>query len=360
MPAPPAYGVILAGGAGTRLWPLAGAGHPKPFLPLIGGRSLFRLTFERIAPLVGRRHVLVVAGREHRSWVRRQTPEVAPDRILLEETGRNTAAAVAAAALWIQARSPDAVMIVLPSDHHVAPVGAFLSTMRLAIRTAARTGDLVTLGVRPRSPETGFGYIRPADGSTGVNVSRVSVFVEKPDLRAARRMLRSGRYLWNSGMFVWRASSILEELRRHRPQVLAPLRSWASGRTGRGAWTIPARVVRRVPPESIDTAVLEKSSRSLIVRAPFRWSDLGSWDALGRILPRDGDGNGGLGSVVAVESSGCLGVNPEGLTVFVGVSDLAAIRAGGSVLVCHRKSTQRVREAVRRVRELRAEGLRET
>jgi len=350
---PPTFAVILAGGPGTRLWPLASPARPKPFLPLLRGKSIFRLTYERIAPLSGRRCVLVVAGVEHRAWVRRQAPEVAADRLLLEEVGRNTAATVATAALWIRARSPQGIMVVLPSDHFVTPAGAFRSAIRTAARAAARSGGLVTIGVPARSPDTGFGYIRPSGRLIAPGIRSVSAFVEKPDAARARRMVRSGRYLWNSGIFVWKADAILEELRRHSPEVLGPLESWARRSRG-GSWTVPAGVLRRVPSLPIDRAVLEKSARTLVLRAPFRWSDLGNWDALGGILPRDRLGNGGIGRVIAVGSSGCLGVNEGGLTAFVGVHDLVAIRSGHEVLVCHRGAAQRVRDLRERLRGRRA------
>jgi mannose-1-phosphate guanylyltransferase/mannose-6-phosphate isomerase len=341
---PPTFAVILAGGSGTRLWPVAGANNPKPFLPLIRGKSTFRLTFERCAPVSGRNRVLVVAGVTHRKWVRRQAPEVAADRILLEEMGRNTAAAVATAALWIRARCPEGVMVVLPSDHFVTPAGVFRSAIRSAAQIAASSGALLTIGIPARSPDTGFGYIRPSGRPVAPRVRRVSEFVEKPDAATARRMVRTGKYFWNSGIFVWRAASILGELRRHRPDILGPLESWARSRV-KGAWRVPAGVLRRVPASPIDKAVLERSDRTLVMRAPFSWSDLGNWAALGEILPRDRFKNGGIGRTVAVDSSGCLGINETGLTVFVGVHDLIAVRSGDALLVCHRGAAQRVRFA---------------
>ena len=353
---PQTYAIILAGGAGTRLWPLARASRPKPFLPLVQGQSLFRLTYERIAPLSGLRRVVVVAGAEHRSWVRRQAPEVAADRLLLEERGRNTAAAVAAAALWVRERSPNGIMIVLPSDHFITPIGAFRAAIRRAVRAAERGGGLLTIGVPARFPDTGFGYIRPTKRLVAPGIHRVSSFVEKPGAARAHAMVRSGRYLWNSGIFVWKAEAILDELGRHSPEVLEPLASWARQRRG-GPWRIPARTLRRVPSLPIDKAVLEKSARTLVQRATFRWSDLGNWDALGDILPKDRRGNGGIGRVVAVASSGCLGVSEGGLTVFVGVSDLAAVRSGDVLMVCHRRSAQHVREIARRFRASRGAAL---
>lgn len=353
----PTYAVLLAGGSGTRLWPLAGPARPKPFLPLVGGRSLFRATYDRIVPLVGRKRVLVVAGKEHARWVRRVAPEIAAEHLLLEEIGRNTAASVTIAALWIRERHGDGLMIVLPSDHWIQPAAAFRGAVRRAARVARRTECLMTIGIPARFPDTGFGYIRPAGRRAGPGVRRVAAFVEKPEAARARRMVRSGGYLWNSGMFVWTAGAILRELQRHRTDVLRPLEAWA-GRSGHRTWRVPREVLSKVPPVPIDRAVLESSSRALVLRAPFRWSDLGNWDALGRVLDSDRGGNGGIGRILAVDSTNCLGVNEGGTTVFVGVHDLAAIRSGPDVLICHRKAAQRVRDAARRLRALSVPGRR--
>jgi mannose-1-phosphate guanylyltransferase len=341
--------VILAGGGGTRLWPLARSGTPKPFLSLDGSSSLFRRTYERIAPVVGRSRVLVVTAASDVSWVRRQVPEIPSRHILAEEMGRDTAAAVGAAAHSLRSRHGDAIMIVLPADHAVRPASAFRSTIRTAVRAARTTGGLVTIGVPPRSPETGLGYIRPGRREVMPGVRRVEAFVEKPPAARAARMVRSRRYLWNSGMFVWRASSILRALERHRPDIALPLNEWAR-RAPRLAWRVPAALSRRIPRAPIDRAVLEHSRNLLVLRAPFAWSDVGNWDALGALWRADSRRNAGLGRFLAVDATGCISANEGGLTVFVGLRDVVAVRSGGVVMVCSRTAAQRVREAVRLLR----------
>jgi mannose-1-phosphate guanylyltransferase/mannose-6-phosphate isomerase len=339
--------VILAGGQGTRLWPLARSGSPKPFLPLDRGVSLFRRTYDRISPVVGRNRILVVTGLSDGVHVRRQVPELPHQHVLIEEISRDTACAIGLAAHWLRSRYDDAIMVVLPADHAIRPATAFASAIRRAVRTARVGGRLVTFGVRPRSADSGFGYIRPEGREVAPGVRRATAFVEKPAAVRAARMIRSG-FLWNSGIFVWRASAILEALARHRPAVARPLAAWARRAPG-GRWRIPASVLRRVPRVPIDRAVLERSPDVVVLRAPFTWSDVGNWDTFGALVQRSAGDNAGMGRILALDARGCVGANPGGLTVFVGVENIAAIRSGDAVLVCRRGAAQHVRDVVRRL-----------
>lgn len=341
--------MILAGGSGTRLWPLARAARPKPFLSLAGGKSLFRQTYERVLPLFGRGRVLVVTGSDLAAWVRRQAPGVPDRHVIREGIGRNTAASIALAALWIRTRHGDGVMVVLPSDHRIHPAGAFRSVLRLGIAAARSLRGLLTIGVPARSGDSGFGYIRPGRSAGPPGIRRVARFVEKPDPVMARRMAGGGGYLWNSGIFVWRATTILDQLRRHRPEILSPLAAWVR-RAPRGVWTVPSGVLRRVPATPIDRAVLERSREVLVANGGFRWSDVGTWSALGAVAGGGRLGTAGIGEVLAEGSSRCVGINPGGLCAFVGVRDLVVVRSGDVVLVCHQDSTQAVRSLVARLR----------
>jgi mannose-1-phosphate guanylyltransferase len=345
----PVYAVVLAGGAGTRLWPLARPERPKQFLTLFGGRSLFQRTIDRAAALAGRRHIVVVAGLRHAALVRAQARGMTPDRIILEGEGRNTAASVALAARWARARHDDALLVVMPSDHWIESRAGFLGTLRAAIAAARRPGVLATIGVPATTPETGFGYIRPATAGRGTAARPVAEFVEKPALAVARRMVRSGRYLWNSGLFVWRASTILGALEAHAPRVARAARR-AVLRRGAAGWICAGAEMARIPAAPVDTAVLEKTGNVVVARARFSWSDLGDWNAVGRLLASHSWGRAAGGRSLAIDARRCAAINPGGVTVFVGVADLVAVRSGEAVLVCRRDAAQRVREIPEAVR----------
>ena len=349
----PVVGVILAGGSGTRLWPVARPERPKQFVRLLGGGTPFEAAWRRLGPIAGRRNIVVVAGRPHVPWIRRQAAGIRPDRILVEAIGRNTGASVAIAALWVRARFGDAVMVVTPADHFIGPAAAFRTTVARAARAAGRSGGLVTIGIAPKAPDPGFGYIRAGAGGGLAGVRRVERFVEKPAAARARRMVRSRRWLWNSGIFVWRASAVLGEMERLCPALIRPLARWAADRKA-GGWQVPAAALRAVPAVPIDRALLERSGRVLVTRADFRWSDLGNWSAIADLL--EAGGGGGAGRTLAPGAPGCVGVNPGGLTVFVGTRDLVAVRDGTTVLVCRRDAAHEVRAVAERLAASRRAG----
>ena len=335
------FAVILAGGLGTRLWPLARESRPKQFLPLVDGKSLFRLAYERIAPLVPDERIVIVTRCVHEQWVRRQVPEVGAGAIIIEGTGRDTAASVALAAHWIQARHGDGTMIVLPADHWLSPASGLRAALRRALRAAGRTGGLIILGVQPEGPETAYGYVRGAGGEIAPGVRRAESFVEKPDGRTARRLIKARGTLWNSGIFIWKASVILSELERHRPRYSSMVRQ-AVARMGARQWRIPARAMRKLDVVSIDRAVLQKSRRLFVVKGSFRWTDLGSWDRLIGVL-RKGRGDASFaGKVIMIDAPGCAAACDRGLVAIVGVDDLIVVRSGDVILVGGRKTLSRV------------------
>ena len=341
----PSYGVILAGGWGSRLWPLARREMPKQFLPLWGGKSLFRIALERIAPLVGMRRVLVVTAAGYSAWIRNQAPELKPDQIILEELGRNTAASVALAALWILKYGCDGPMIILPSDHWVEPVSQFRKTVSLGVKTVNEKDCLFTIGIRPRSVDPGFGYIRPADSGVRSKVRHVIDFIEKPLLPVATRLVRSRNYLWNSGIFVWRAGRIIDELREHAPGVIRALEPWAR-RTRTQKWNVPKRVLAKTPAIPIDRAVLERSRKIMVARASFHWSDLGNWLSLGAVMPV---GKGWRSLVKCVDSRGCISYTDRGMIMLLGVENLVVVRSGEVTMVANREDVQRIGVAAERL-----------
>lgn len=338
--------VVLAGGSGTRFWPRSRARAPKQLLALRGRRTLLQETVDRLRPLVGARHVWIVTGRAHAAAVRRQVPGLGAERVVVEPQGRNTAAAIALAALRVERRTPDAVLIVAPSDHVVADPAALRRALDVACRVAERHDTLVTLGIPPAHPETGFGYVLPGDAvGRGVAGARWATgFVEKPPLAKARRLVARGA-LWNAGIFVWRTRVILDALRAHLPAVIGPLEEALA----RGGPRALAAAYRRVPAVSIDHGVLEHAERVAVVPAHCGWNDVGSWAAL-EALWRNGDANAVRGRTIMVDSRGCVVDGGRRLVAVLGVDDLVVVDAPDAILVCAKDRAQDVRLVVDELR----------
>ncbi|MCB2227441.1 MAG: NTP transferase domain-containing protein [Desulfarculaceae bacterium] len=350
------FAVIMAGGSGTRFWPASRRKRPKQLLCLTGERSLLQQTVDRLAPLVPPERVLVVTGRAHAPAVAQQLPELPAANILAEPMGRNTAAACGLAAAWAARRDPEAVCLVLPADHLITGEGLFLDTLRRAATLAANQPVLVTLGLNPSFPATGFGYIETGEmlDSTPPAISRVAAFHEKPDLATAREYLAGGRHLWNSGMFAWRAGVFLSELERHLPALAEGLAGLAPELDGPGLEEALARVYPELPAISVDHGVLEHSGELRVVKADFGWSDVGSWEAMGDLWQADALGNASQhGELVALDASGNLVSAGGRLAALMGVKDLVAVVTDDVLLILPRERSQ---EVGRLLDELKARG----
>ncbi len=343
----------MAGGSGTRFWPRSRTRVPKQLLPILGGRSMLQQTVMRVTPPLARDRVMVVTGRAQARGVRAQLPRLAAGAVLVEPEARNTAAAIALAALNLIRTCPNAVMAVLPADHAIGNVAAFRTDLVAALDLAERTGALVTLGLPPTRAESGYGYIRPgrAIGGRRGRAAWVEAFIEKPAPRRAAALLAAGRVLWNSGIFAWRAAAIVEELRAQLPEVLEPL----AAAVGRGPAALAA-AYRRLPAVSIDRGVLERAAHVAVIRARFAWSDVGSWSALEPFWSvRRNGGNAVSGRAVAIDSRGCVVDSPRRLVALLGVEDLVVVDTADALLVCRKDRAQDVRLVVD---ELRRRGLR--
>lgn len=343
--------LILAGGSGTRFWPLSRRSRPKQLLALEGERSLLQETAARLAPLASPADVWVCTTRELGDAVRRQLPEVPPGQVLEEPVGRNTAPAIA----WSVASMPEqarrGVVAVFPADHRVADAAGFRDVVARAEAVVERDDRVMTLGIKPYRVEPGFGHLELGEPLSGdPELRRVVRFVEKPPPETAERFVRAGNHLWNAGIFVFRGATLLELLARHQPALAAGVAEIAAD-PGRAAELYP-----RLPSISIDYALMEKLDGLGTLPLDCGWSDLGSWEALAEVLPADPAGNAARGDVLAVDAAGNLLVGEGGTVAVLGVSDLVVVRTADAVLVLPKRRSQEVR---RLVSELEARGRRD-
>ena len=347
--AKPIHPVILSGGKGMRLWPISRPDHPKQLLPLLTGRTMLQETVLRVADRDGFAPPTIICHEDQRFVVAEQLRQIGcePDRIVLEPVGRNTAPPAAIAAL-LQARTdPEAQILLLPADHAVGNVAAMIEAIACG-RAAAGMGKLVTFGICPDKPETGYGYIkRGAAFPEGPGCFAIDRFVEKPERAVAEQMVATGEYLWNSGMFLFRADRYLQELEKSEPDVLAACHSACAGQNGEGDFLrLDATAMRSCPAISIDHAVMEHTSDGAVVPADVGWSDVGTWDALWQALEQDADGNVVTGTVATKATSGCLLRSDGPELVVAGLENCVVVATNDAVLVCSMDHAQDVKALV--------------
>jgi mannose-1-phosphate guanylyltransferase len=353
------YAVIMAGGVGSRFWPRSRRANPKQFLDVLSTSSLIQQTYERVRPDVPPERVFVVTHEDYAQTTREHLPDIPPENVLAEPVGRNTAPCIALAAARLHATDPDAVMAVLPADHFVRQPERFLEVLRVAAARAGEAGDgagaLVTIGIEPTHPETGYGYIQydasdREEDEEAPRAFRVLAFAEKPDLSTAERFLDSGDFLWNSGMFIWRADAILDAIDRYLPEVAAAFRPVETAFAAGEAREAVAQAYAATPRISIDYGVMERAAadgRVYVVPGAFGWNDVGDWRAVYELAEKDAAGNAAEGTVITHGSSRTYARASEGrLLVLVGVRDLAVVDTGDAVLVCHLDLAQQVKDIV--------------
>lgn len=343
--------LIMAGGRGERFWPKSRANKPKQFLALTDdSKSMIQLTVERILPLVKLDDIFVATARDYYTLVREQLPDLPVENILCEPVGKNTAPCIGLGAVHMAQRYGDAVMFVLPSDHLIKNQDTFLDTLSDAAALAENGQNLVMLGIRPESPETGYGYIKMKDCQPDANVHKVECFVEKPDLETAKEYLASGEYLWNSGMFVWRASVILNNMKRYLPEIYNGLCRIGESIGSDVENEVLQKEFEAFRAESIDYGVMEKAENIYTLTGKFGWDDVGSWLAVARLKKSDEMGNVFCGNVVDIGVKKCIVQGEKRVVALVGVENLVVVDTGDALLVCNKAHTGEIKQVLERLR----------
>ncbi|MFA6033849.1 MAG: mannose-1-phosphate guanylyltransferase [Myxococcota bacterium] len=346
------YAMIMAGGSGTRFWPLSRESRPKQFFKIGGHKPLITQTYDRLLPLLSKEQIGVVAGKVHQLAIVESLDYLELDNLILEPMARNTAPAIGLASMHLYKRDPDAVVAVIPSDQHIGDTAGFVKVLSAAF-DSARNGSIVTLGITPTRPETGYGYILKG-ASIGVcdsfEVFGVEAFVEKPDRPRAMDYVMSGRYLWNAGIFIFRAESMLKAIEQHIPEVYVGLREIGDAIGTDDLDAVTARAFQAMPSISIDYGVMEKSGGIRVIPAPIVWSDVGSWASIPEISEVDASGNTIRGDTIVVDSGRCVISSDAQLTAVVGMEETAIIVTADAILVCPLDRTQDVRKVVEQLK----------
>ncbi len=349
--------VIMAGGRGTRFWPLSREKRPKQFLPITSHKTMIEETVERLLPLIPYSSIYTISDRAQARLIRRLLPQLPEKNILIEPQGKNTAASLILATAHIYLKNPRTVVAALCADHLISKKEVFLRKLEASAEAAARTEAIVTFGIPPAYPATGYGYIQITRGKTqnfrGELFYPVLRFKEKPRLRKAREFASDGRHFWNSGMFVWRAGVFSQKLERYAPEFYPYWERILDGLKNKDGRAIRA-AFKEIPAKSIDYALMEKAQGVLMTRGEFGWSDVGAWSSLAEIWTKDEAGNALYGDSLIIGSSGCLLYSPGKLTVLIGLKDVIIVDTKDALLVCRKNQDQRVRHVIEALQKKRA------
>ena len=348
--------VILSGGSGTRLWPLSRANYPKQLLPLVSKETMLQATLIRATALLKSQAPILVCNSEHRFLIQEQCEaiNIKPEAIYLESVGRNTAPAIALAAFHLAQTDENAIMLVLPADHVIDDQAVFAQAVETAI-IGADEGYLVTFGVVPHAPETGYGYIKVGKTitfatATSLTAYQIQSFYEKPDLETATAYLQEGGYTWNSGMFVFTAKRYLQELQRHKPNIFVAVQeAWLKRVVDLGFIRPDKDAFMACPSDSIDYAIMQVTDRAVVVPAQFGWSDVGSWDSLWQIAPKDANNNFTSGDTLVMDTQRSYIRAENRLVSVIGLDDVIVIETADAVLVMHRSRTQQLKAAIQQL-----------
>lgn len=344
--------VIMAGGKGERFWPKSRTNCPKQFLSLTSdGKTMLQKTVDRLRPLVPMEDIYIITNQEYLPFIEEQIPELPAENVIGEPCPRNTAPCIGLAASLIQKKHGDAVMMVLPSDHLIHAQELYLDILRKATIVAENNRNLVTIGITPSYPETGYGYIRYVTGSGKNGVYQTAEFAEKPDLETAKRYLHEHCYLWNSGMFIWKASSILWNMEQLMPDLYNGIQEIMNHYGTDDFSEVLNAKFPELPSESVDYGIMEKAENIYTIPASFGWDDVGSWLSLERINPKDQNGNFFSGDIVSVDTKRCTVSGSSKLIALVGIRDIIIVDTPDALLVCHKNNTQDIKKILTELRE---------
>jgi mannose-1-phosphate guanylyltransferase len=340
------YAIIMAGGIGARFWPRSKKKSPKQLLKIIGENTMIQETFTRLNGLVPKENILIVTNESQRPGIAEQLPEIPAENILVEPFGRNTAACIGLASVIIQKRSPDAVTFVMPADHIIRDNESFMNTLKIAAQFSYQNQALVTIGIQPTKPETGYGYIQIDEDSGKNNVFKVLTFAEKPNYDTAVNFIKSGDFLWNSGMFIWTVDSILNEIKQLMPDLYEGLIQIRDNLSNPDFPNILSEIYGHLKSISIDYGIMEKSNKVFLVKGKFSWSDVGSWEAVYELSNKDEDGNVKVGSVYTDMALDSYIYSPDKFAAVIGLDNIIVINHKDALLICKRDKAQDVKNVI--------------
>ena len=340
------YAVIMAGGVGSRFWPRSKKKLPKQLIKIFGDLTMIQATVERLSGLVENENIFVITNELQRPEVVKQLSHIPEENIIEEPFGRNTAACIGLASIIIKAKDPDAVTMVLPADHIIKEKDLFTETIKNAAKFADESKGLVTIGINPTRPETGYGYIQINDKEISKNIFKVYTFAEKPNYATALRFLESGDFFWNSGMFIWRVDAILDEIKNLMPDLYEGLITIQDSFAKKNYKEVLGNVYGQLKKISIDYGIMEKSSKVYLTKGMFTWSDVGSWEEVYQLSEKNKDGNALVGKVFTDMVVDSYIYSPDKMTAVIGLDNIIVINHEDTVLVCRRDKAQNVKEIV--------------
>ncbi len=348
--------VIIAGGAGTRFWPLSRKKNPKQFLPIVSDKTMIEETVHRLLAKLPSNNIYTIANFAQTQVIRSLLPDLPQENLLVEPKGRNTAPSLMLATAWIYLQNPKAVLAALPADHLIKDAPLFLRKLDAGATAAAKGENLITFGIPPAYPETGYGYIRFSPEKPLHFLDEpffpVQEFKEKPEYEQAKNFLEEGNYFWNSGMFLWRADIFVQKLEKYAPSMFIYWQKILDALKNNDQTQI-ASIFEEIPSISIDYALLEKAEGVLMCKGNFGWSDVGAWSSLADIWPQDKEGNTLRGESIILDSKDCLLYNPHKLTALIGVKDIIVVDTEDALLITHKSMAQKVKDIVEKIKQKR-------